>query len=68
MPRSRGWSVTILTRRGLSVMRARSDATVPSAARRPSTMAMTRSAIRSTSASTWEETITVRPWSPSRPE
>ncbi len=61
MPSSRGWSLTILTRRGLSVMRARSDATVPSAASLPSTMAMTRSAIRSTSASTWDETITVLP-------
>ena len=64
--RERGRSLSILISRGVSDMASRSEATVPAAATRPSTIATTRPAMRSTSRSTWEDTMMVRPSLPSR--
>ena len=58
-------SVVMRTRRGRSEISCRISAVSPSATSRPLTSTSTRGAIRSTSCSTCEETITVRPDSPS---
>ena len=58
-------SAVMRTRRGRSAISCRISAVSPSATSRPLTSTSTRGAIRSTSCSTCEETITVRPASPS---